>query len=392
MLIIVLLKGVPARTTQAVQMGGVLNREAMDLVLNPHDLKAVEAADFLKRRVGGKMVALSMGPDMKLVPLMKPLFDAEVLGMDEEYILSDRRMAGSDTLATSYAVSLGVKKLVEKHVRPIEEMAEAVKRSGYSEAVRAKALELYRANLLPNRVFSELPAVRDSIVERFLSGAITADTALSQFEAEKERASRFVVVAGIKTTDGETGSVGPQVAEGVSELLGVVVPHATYVEDFDVEGGGGALTTRRMIGNLSQKLEMQLPALMTMSTDYRPRLAPAADQPEVRANDYRGKQYQAFRWTADDLGADPKRLGLMGSPTIVGTGVDVGKPPVQKAVGESLVFKIDVSAFEFEGIKLGPFAKGDLADLLAAPVREKLQAQGALVAFGYDSLVGELFA
>ncbi len=392
MLIIVLLKGVPARTTQAVQMGGVLNREAMDLVLNPHDLKAVEAADFLKRRVGGKMVALSMGPDMKLVHLMKPLFDAEVLGMDEEYILSDRRMAGSDTLATSYAVSLGVKKLVEKHVRPIEEMAEAVKRSGYSEAVRAKALELYRANLLPNRVFSELPAVRDSIVERFLSGAITADTALSQFEAEKERASRFVVVAGIKTTDGETGSVGPQVAEGVSELLGVVVPHATYVEDFDVEGGGGALTTRRMIGNLSQKLEMQLPALMTMSTDYRPRLAPAADQPEVRANDYRGKQYQAFRWTADDLGADPKRLGLMGSPTIVGTGVDVGKPPVQKAVGESLVFKIDVSAFEFEGIKLGPFAKGDLADLLAAPVREKLQAQGALVAFGYDSLVGELFA
>ncbi len=373
-------------------MRGVLNREAMDLVLNPHDSKAVEAADFLKRRVGGKVVALSMGPDMKLIPLMKPLFDAEVLGVDEEYILSDRRMAGSDTLATSYAVSLGVKKLVERHVRPIEEVAEAVRRSGYSEAVKAKALELYRANLLPNRVFSELPAVRDSIVERFLSGAITADTALSQLEAEKARASRFVVVAGIKTTDGETGSVGPQVAEGVSELLGQVVPHATYVDDFDLEPGGGALTTGRMIGNLSQKLEMQLPALMTVSTDYRPRPAPAANQSEVRANDYIGKQFQAFRWTADDLGADPKRLGLMGSPTIVGTGVDVGKPPVQKALGRSLVFKADVPAFEFEGTKLGPFSRGDLADQLSAPVRGKLQAEGAIVTFGYDSLVGELFA
>ena len=107
MLVIVLLKGVPARTTQAVQVGGVLNREAMDLVLNPHDAKAVEAADYLRRRVGGKVVALSMGPDGKLIPLMKPLYNVEVLGVDEEYVLSDRKMAGSDTLATSYAVALG---------------------------------------------------------------------------------------------------------------------------------------------------------------------------------------------------------------------------------------------------------------------------------------------
>ncbi|HMD79224.1 MAG TPA: hypothetical protein VKF39_04490, partial [Nitrososphaerales archaeon] len=91
MLIVVLLKGVPARTTQVVQVGGVLNREAMDLVLNPHDMKAVEAADFLKRRIGGKTVAITMGPDAKLIPLMKPLYDSEVLGIDEEYVLSDRK-------------------------------------------------------------------------------------------------------------------------------------------------------------------------------------------------------------------------------------------------------------------------------------------------------------
>jgi electron transfer flavoprotein beta subunit len=385
----VMLKGVPARTTQAVQIGGVLNREAMDLVLNPHDLKAIQAADFLKRRVGGKSVALAMGPDAKLIPLMKPLFDSEVLGIDEEYVLSDRRMAGSDTLATSYALSLGVKKVVEKHLKPLEEMAEAIQKSGYSEAVKAKAEELYRANLLPNRVYSELPSIRDSIVQKFLQGKITAESATQQLSSEKESVSRFVVVAGIKTTDGETGSVGPQVAEGVSELLGKVVPHATYVEDFDIEAS--AVTAQRMIGYLSQKLEMQLPCLLTISPDYRPRVTPASVQSEVRLNNYRGKVLQGFKWTAVDLGADPKRLGLAGSPTIVGAGIDVGKTPVQKVVGISFVFGSDVEQFEFDGKKYGPFFKGDLAGGLPEPLLSNLRNEGKVQVFGYDSLAGELF-
>ncbi len=43
MLVIAPLKGVPARTTQVVEVGGVLNMEAMDIVLNPHGAKANEA-------------------------------------------------------------------------------------------------------------------------------------------------------------------------------------------------------------------------------------------------------------------------------------------------------------------------------------------------------------
>ncbi len=390
MLIVVLLKGVPARTTQTVQIGGVLNREAMELVLNPHDAKAVEAADFLKRRVGGKVVALSMGPDMKLIPLLRPLYSAEALGVDEEYVLSDRRMAGSDTLATSYAVSLGVKKLVERHLAPIESVAESVRGSGYSDAVKTKAKELYEANLLPNRVYSELPSVGDSIVSRFLDGRITSESALSELAEEKERLSKFAVLSGIKTTDGETGSVGPQVAEGVSELLGEVVPHATYVEDFDVDGEGSSVTSRRRIGTLLQTVVMQLPTLMTISTDYRPRGTLASAQPEVRRNCYRGKVYQAFRWTAEDLKADPKRLGLVGSPTIVGTGVDIGKPPVQKKVGSSLVFLKDVSKLEHEGASFGPFAKGDLAAGLPQPLLIELQKGGSVAVFDFDLLAREL--
>jgi len=390
LLIIVLLKGVPARTTQAVTVGGVLNREAMDLVLNPHDSKAVEAADYIRRRVGGKVVALSMGPDMKLVPLMKPLYTSEVLGVDEEYVLSDRKMAGSDTWATSYAVSLGVRKLVERHLQPLDEVSEAIRKSGYADAVKAKAMELYHSNLLPNRVYTELPSISGSVVSRFLEGKTSAEEAAGELAGEKERVSKFVVVAGIKTTDGETGSVGPQVAEGVSELLGRVLPHATYVEDFEIDPASYTLNTERKIGYISQRLEMQLPALITVSTEYRARSALAASQHEVRANSYRGKLFQAFKWTADDLGADPKRLGLAGSPTIVGTGVDVGKPPVQKAVGSTLVFLKKTDAIEFEGKKYGPFGPGDVTNGLPAGLVSTLKQDGSVGIFGYDILAGEL--
>ena len=390
MLVIVLLKGVPARTTQAVQMGGVLNREAMDLVLNPHDAKAVEAADYLKRRVGGKAVALSMGPDGKLIPLMKPLFDSEVLGIDEEYVLSDRKMAGSDTLATAYAVALGVKKVIERHAEPIEEVAEAIRKYGYSEAVKAKAAELYNANLLPNRVYSELPSVKDSLVQRFMEGKVTAETALKELEAEKESVYRFAVVAGIKTTDGETGSVGPQVAEGVSELMQKVIPHATYVEDFEVDSDSRTVTARRMIGYLSQELEMTLPALLTVSAEYRPRTAPASSQYDARGSSYRGKVFEATKRTAEDLGADSKRLGLIGSPTFVGTGIDVGKPPVQKTVGTTPVFLAAIDAVVVEGKQYGPFAAGDLASSLPEGLLATLKSEGKVGLFDYGMLAGEI--
>jgi electron transfer flavoprotein beta subunit len=387
----VLLKGVPARTTQVAQVGGVLNREAMDLVLNPHDAKAIEAADFLKRRVGGKVVALTMGPDAKLIPLMRPLYEAAVLGVDEEYVLSDRKMAGSDTLATSYAVSLGVKKLLEKHLRPIDEMAEAIRKAGYSEAVKSKAVELYRSNLLPNRAYSELLAIRDSVLQRFLAGALTAEAAVSELNSLKEHLSKFIILSGVKTTDGETGSVGPQVAEGVSELLGTLLPHATYVEDFEIDPATMTLTSERMIGSLSQKMEMKLPAVLTVSSSYRPREPTASSQPYVRYNNYRGKVFSATKWTADDLGADPKRLGLAGSPTIVGTGIDIGRPPVQKFVGKSVVFTRDFGPFEFEGSRYGPFSSGDLASGLPDPLVRKLQSEGSVGTFNLGMLAAELF-
>jgi electron transfer flavoprotein beta subunit len=390
MLIIALLKGVPARTTQVVEVGGVLNREAMDIVLNPHDSKAIEAADFVKRRVGGKVVALSMGPDSKLVPIMKPLFDAEVFGVDEECILSDRRMAGADTLATSYAVALGVRKVLERHTKPIDDLVDSIKKGGYSDVVRAKAAELCRAGLLPNKVYSELPAIRDSIIQSFLGGKLTAQEAVSDLQSEKATLSKFIVLSGIKTTDGETGSVGPQVSEGLSELIGRIVPHATYVDDFDVDPSTLLVESERKLGSISQRLEMELPALLTVSTEYRPRAPTASDQVRVRYNNYRGKVLQAIKWTADDLKADPQRLGFAGSPTIVGPGIDIGKPPVQKVVDKSRVFLARSDEIELEGKKYGPFDRGDLADGLPQSLLQRFSEAGLLGTFSYEMMKEDL--
>jgi electron transfer flavoprotein beta subunit len=390
MLIITLLKGVPARTTKVVTLGGILKREEMDIVLNPHDIKAVEAADFFKRSVGGKVIALSMGPDQKLIPIIKPFFDAEVHGIDEIVILSDRRMAGSDTWATSYTLSLGIKKILDVHVSAVQELIDAIKKYAYSEKVRNVASELYHKNLLPNRIYSNLKSVSNNLIDLYLSGKISTEKVLSVLEEEEERIMKFVVVAGVKTTDGETGSVGPQVAEAVSSLLKKEIPHATYVEDIDVKSD--KIRIERKLGNLLQIVEMDMPSLLTVGENYRPRTTSATEQINVRMNNYKGKVFEPIKWNGDDIGADPSKMGLSGSPTIVGPGVDVGKPPVQKVIGKTFVFLKRVEKIEHEGKFLGPFDEGDIADNLPEEILQKLVMEGSVTRFNLDILVREIIA
>ena len=392
MLIIALLKGVPARTTKVVTVGGVLRREEMEIVLNPHDVKAVEAADFVKRRVGGKTVALSMGPDIKLSPLMKPLYRAEVFGIDEAFILSDRKMAGADTLATSYAVSLGVIKVVERHTRPVEELIALIRGDSGPEILTSRARALYSQNLLPNSVYSDLPSVKDSIIQRFAAGSLAPDQAAKALEEVVLDLSKFIIVAGIKTTDGETGSVGPQVAESLAETTGLDVPHLTYVDDFDIDPQTLVVDAERRIGRLMQRVELHCPAVLTIAPDYEPRNSNPAGQLAVRANGFKGKITTPGKWVADELNADPARLGIAGSPTIVGPGVDIGKPPVQKIIGKSLVFTQRMEKFQLGASVVGPFERGDAATPVPEPLLSELREKGIVALFTFDMFEEEVFA
>lgn len=108
MRIIVCVKQVPGTSQVEVDpVTGVLKRDGVDSKLNPYDLFALEAALRLRERVGGDVCTLSMGPDQAAAALEETL----AIGADEGFLLSDRRFAGADVYATSYALRCGVEKI-----------------------------------------------------------------------------------------------------------------------------------------------------------------------------------------------------------------------------------------------------------------------------------------
>ena len=105
---IVLVKQVPDTsnvTGNAMNENGTVNRAALPAIFNPEDLSALEAALEIKDRFGGEVVVISMGPP-KAADILR---DCLYRGADRAILITDRRAAGSDTLATSYILSQAVK-------------------------------------------------------------------------------------------------------------------------------------------------------------------------------------------------------------------------------------------------------------------------------------------
>ncbi len=101
---VVLVKQVPNWSNisgQAMNPDGTVNRNALPAVFNPDDLLALELALDLKDRHGGHVTVLTMGPPRA----SDILRDALCRGGDRAILLSDRRFAASDTLATSYSLA-----------------------------------------------------------------------------------------------------------------------------------------------------------------------------------------------------------------------------------------------------------------------------------------------
>jgi electron transfer flavoprotein beta subunit len=392
LLIIVLVKGVPGRTTKVERVDNIVQRQAMEMVVNPNDEKAIEAADYLKRRVGGKIVTLSMGPDIRLKPILLPLYSVEATGIDEAIILSDPKLAGSDTVATSYAVGLAVFKIYEKHVTPIDELSKLISENAPVDQIEKRARELYEQNVLPNKVFNEEPGTRTSIIGHLVEGNLTREEALTRLRTERANVSKFVVLAGIRTSDGETGSVGPQVAEVLSQKMGIEVPHATYVEELDVDPDSLRIHAGRRIARWIQRLEMEAPCLMTFAPEYVAKTIKSVDFDRVIENYYKGKIREPIKWTADILEADPARLGFGGSAVIVGPAILMGAPASQKTLDKSLVFTTKVGKVTWEGKEYGPFEKGDVADALPRSLKDDLSSKGAVTTFTMKMLGEEILA
>lgn len=107
---VVLVKQVPDTkriTCQAMNDDGTVNRSALPAIFNPEDLNALESALSIKDRFGGTVTVITMG----LLAATEILLDSLYRGADRAILVTDKRCAASDTLATSYILSCAVKKL-----------------------------------------------------------------------------------------------------------------------------------------------------------------------------------------------------------------------------------------------------------------------------------------
>lgn len=108
MKIIVCMKQVPAGTKVDIDPEtGAMKRLSGDTRTNPYDLFALETALQLREQLGGTVTVLTMGPP-QAEEMMR---DAYSMGADDAVILSDRKFAGADVLATSHVLSQGIKVL-----------------------------------------------------------------------------------------------------------------------------------------------------------------------------------------------------------------------------------------------------------------------------------------
>ena len=199
-------------------------REGVPSEVNPFDVLGLVRAVELKSEPDDEVVVLTMGPPTAQEGLTSCL----ALGADRGVLITDRALAGSDTLATSRALAL--------------------------------ALQLEAPDL---------------------------------------------IICGRNSTDGETGQVGPEVAE----LMGL--PHVSHVRRLDLSADRRTAVVERITDEGLQTLECDLPAVICVTEGVAPELFPNRQQMEEAAEKPVGEVNCSM------LSDDVSQFGAPGSPTWV---------------------------------------------------------------------------
>ena len=140
--------------------------------------------------------------------------------------------------------------------------------------------------------------------DRSFAGADTLATAYTLSSGVKEAGEYDLIICGKMATDGDTAQVGPSLAERLG------LPHLTDIGSIE-EVGDDYLKVRKLTDNGYDLLEINLPAVITVTKEINtPRL------PSIKGIKKAGKA-EIVTLTAQDIKADPKRIGLSGSPTQV---------------------------------------------------------------------------
>ncbi len=227
--ILVCVKQVPDTTEIKIDPEtNTLIRAGVPSIVNPFDAYALEAAVRLKEKAGGRVTVLSMGPDQAKGALKECLS----VGADMAYLVSDRAFGGSDTLATSYVISVSIQ------------------------------------------------AVERALGEKF-----------------------DLIFCGKQAIDGDTGQVGPELAEHMDYT------QITYASDVTVEDG--ILRVKRESDDGYDIITGALPAVVTVvKTAYEPRY------PSIKSKMAANKAVIPVLG-AKDIDIDTEKCGLRGSPTKV---------------------------------------------------------------------------
>ncbi|NWG36791.1 electron transfer flavoprotein subunit beta [Nitrososphaera sp.] len=170
--------------------------------------------------------------------------------------------------------------------------------------------------------------------DRSFAGADTLATAETlRAGIAKMDGKMDIVFSGHRASDGETGQTGPQTAWKLGfTFLGHVI-------DYDVDMDRRVVRAKRLVSlqgfyDIIEEVEAPLPVFIAIDPSYKPhfntvsqRLAFEKYSQEARTRVANSKQYLKT-FNAQELGVDPKLVGLPGSPTIV---YKVEKIPKAKA-------------------------------------------------------------
>lgn len=281
--IVVCVKAVPSSTE--VKMDPVTHtivRDGRESVVNPFDAAALEVALAIKdeRAAAGegcRVSVLSMG-----IPATEALLrDGIARGASDALLLSDRAFAGADTLATSYALSCGIRELGS---------------AGMGDAAAPGASEQRAA--APGSAAPGIPEGGTAMPGSAVSGAP------EHGEAAPGPSLPDLILCGKMAVDGDTAQIGPELA-GLFDM-----PCVTDVRDL-VAIERGRVTVRHATDAGIELVEVPLPAVLTVAKDIaQPRMPSIAG---VRA----AAGVPVAVLSAACVQADPARSGLAGSPTQV---------------------------------------------------------------------------
>ncbi len=265
--IVVLVKQVPDTkniTAEAMKADGTVNRGALPAIFNPEDLNALEMGLETKERFGGTVTVITMGPP-RAVEILK---DSLYRGADKCILITDRRFAGADTLATSYVLAQAIHKI--KSVDLIYCGRQAI--DGDTAQIGPQVAEKIS--------FNQITYVDN--VEEIANRTITVKRSLGR--STETIATKLPLLMTVASSANSPRSIGAKyyMKYKKAKIVGEI-KHA-----------------------ISSKHSQDQPSPDNIESEIQNKIATLKKQ---------GLFIET--WSADDLDADPGQIGLIGSPTKV---------------------------------------------------------------------------